>query len=278
MRPRYLNSDALENYFGQVRAYNFRNVNPDCHTFVSTFKSLLVTGFIKFHSASYNCENDSSTQLLKIESLFRSLTQMSTIDTNETCDVNNISTDQAGSLVVENSVLVARRERLNVHARAYTAGWVIRKMLHNKCKDCKDNVTVTENNDIHRWITHREYKTLKQRKLTYPSENAVRYFSSIIHETNMHLETNAHELNLSIEIKKKLLEKYNFDDIGCDIHKYSARNAFLQIAIKLAIFNWSNVINRILKGKDIIRLEMRSNLYPMQKQALLKFKKRFKKK
>lgn len=46
MRPRYFNSDPIENFFGQVRAYNLRNNNPNCHTFKNTFKSLLITRFI----------------------------------------------------------------------------------------------------------------------------------------------------------------------------------------------------------------------------------------
>lgn len=55
---------------GLLRAYNFRNNDPNCHTFKSTFRSLLITRFIKFHSESYNCEENPGEQILKLEALF----------------------------------------------------------------------------------------------------------------------------------------------------------------------------------------------------------------
>lgn len=125
MRPRYLNSDPIENFFGQLRAYNYRNNDPDCHTFKSTFRSLLITRFIKFHSESYNCEEDSGDKLLKLEALF---------DTKNKVigdDVDNISPESSGtpSWVDSESIQTsARQERLEVHSRAYTTGWVIRKI------------------------------------------------------------------------------------------------------------------------------------------------------
>lgn len=70
MRPRYFNSDAIENFFGRVRSYNARNNDPTCHAFACTYKSLLVTNLIKFHEKSYNCEDDCMEQMIKIQKLF----------------------------------------------------------------------------------------------------------------------------------------------------------------------------------------------------------------
>ncbi|CAH2992232.1 unnamed protein product [Chilo suppressalis] len=64
MRPRYYNSDPIENFFGQVRAYNYRSNDPNCHSFKCTFKSLLITRFIKFHNGTFNCEDDPAEQVL----------------------------------------------------------------------------------------------------------------------------------------------------------------------------------------------------------------------
>ncbi|KAG7305048.1 hypothetical protein JYU34_010504 [Plutella xylostella] len=33
MLPRYFNSDPIENFFGQVRPYNYRNNDSSCHSF-----------------------------------------------------------------------------------------------------------------------------------------------------------------------------------------------------------------------------------------------------
>ncbi|RVE39984.1 hypothetical protein evm_015366, partial [Chilo suppressalis] len=37
--PRYVNQDPLENFFGRIRAINYRNTNPDVNSFVYAFKS-----------------------------------------------------------------------------------------------------------------------------------------------------------------------------------------------------------------------------------------------
>lgn len=66
MRPRYFNSDPIENFFGQTRAYNFRYNDPDCHSFTCTYRSLLITRLITFHNKDFNCEDDQGKQLLNL--------------------------------------------------------------------------------------------------------------------------------------------------------------------------------------------------------------------
>lgn len=111
MRPRYFNSDPIENFFAQVRAYNYRNNNPNCHSFTCTFKSLLLTKTVKFHNESFNCEDDLAKDIINIKCLF---------DDNDTAPSHQD---------LQNIVEQARRERLNVHSRAYTAGWVVRQIF-----------------------------------------------------------------------------------------------------------------------------------------------------
>lgn len=41
MRPRYFNSDPIENFFDQVRAYNYRNNDPSCHSFMCTLQVII---------------------------------------------------------------------------------------------------------------------------------------------------------------------------------------------------------------------------------------------
>lgn len=244
MRPRYLNSDTIENFFGRVRAYNARNNDPTCYAFECTFKSLLITNLIKFHSNTYNCEEDASEQIIKIQSLFLNSENRSGMDENLTAVVDSAPSssttrterdDGAEQLWVQ-----ANRERLNVHSQAYTAGWVTRKTLKFlKCDECKKYFTSNQSS-IHKWISKREYNTIKQNKLTYPSEYAVRYFGMIVKNTNEYLEVNAHVNNIKQNLKQLLASKYSFDFIKCDVHRDVARKLFINVSISITIFNWCN--------------------------------------
>lgn len=50
--PRLINQDPLENFFGRIRAMNYRNVNPDVNTFVHTFKSLVLAIYCRLNRNS----------------------------------------------------------------------------------------------------------------------------------------------------------------------------------------------------------------------------------
>ncbi|CAH0406564.1 unnamed protein product [Chilo suppressalis] len=261
MRPRYFNSDPIENFFGQVRAYNFRNNDPDCHSFSCTYKSLLITRILKFHNETFNCEDDPADQVLNLQTLF---------------DNRDI---MPGHPSIDMILEQARREKINVHSRAYTAGWVVRKVLQNLksgCTTCKNSLTTRNLTNIHDWISHREYTKAKNR-LHYPSEGAVRCFGTIINESNEYLEIKGHETNIAKNIKEVVISKYSFDFIVCTEHKLLVIDNFVNLVIKFAIINWCRTINKILKGTDIFRLSNRS--LPMtQKMALEKYNKKLKNK
>lgn len=284
MRPRYFNSDAVENFFGRVRSYNSRNNDPTCHAFVCTFKSLLITNLIKFHESTYNCEDDCAGQVIKIKSLFDQSAEDATVTDNKnntTLAVDVVPSSYSGHTEsgegTEELRIQAARERLDVHSRAYTAGWVTRKVLRTfNCVRCQKDFTTTELN-VHKWISTREYDSLKKNKLTYPSVHAVRSFGYIIKESNEYLERNAYKNNICKEIKQILMSKYSFDFTKCELHRDAAREYFIKVSITLCIFNWCNIINRILKGTDIFRLN-RINLPFMQAQAFKKFKTKLKNK
>lgn len=91
---------------------------------------------------------------------------------------------------VNETVNEARRQRLEVHSRAYTAGWVVRKVLkRTPCDQCKRKLISETELSIHtsKWVSHREFTQFKNR-LSYPSEEAVRCFGTVMEETNVFLE------------------------------------------------------------------------------------------
>ncbi|KAL4709942.1 hypothetical protein ACJJTC_003905 [Scirpophaga incertulas] len=180
---------------------------------------------------------------------------------------------------VELIVEQARRERINVHSRACTTGWVVKKILNKlkiTCKGCKTSLT-SKKSSIHDWISQREYNEAKD-NLIYPSEGAVRYFGTVIKETNEYLEQNPHHNKIATRIKDIILSKYSFDFFDCAEHKNVILHHFINIVIRFTIINWCSIINKILKGTDVFRLQKRSDLPPMQKKALEKFKKKLKNK
>lgn len=95
----------------------------------------------------------------------------------------------------------ASQERLNVHSRAYTTGWIFRKVLRqiscHKCEaDLTSNEEIIEKTNTNNYISLREYKNIKSKKLTYPSEHAVRYFGEINIVVNQYLDINPQRKNL----------------------------------------------------------------------------------
>ncbi|KAI4468043.1 e3 sumo-protein ligase [Holotrichia oblita] len=55
---RHINQDPLENFFGCIRNHGARNINPTCHSFLLSLKTLLINNFLSPHSPGANCEED----------------------------------------------------------------------------------------------------------------------------------------------------------------------------------------------------------------------------
>lgn len=75
---------------------------------------------------------------------------------------------------------------------------------------------------------------IKNNKLTYPSEHAVRIFGNIVDESNKYLEHNAHKSNIKKkkkQITQNVMSKYSFDFINCKIHRDLARQTFISVSV-----------------------------------------------
>ncbi|XP_061709896.1 uncharacterized protein LOC133519780 [Cydia pomonella] len=68
--PRFVNQDPIENFFGRIRAINYRNVNPDVNTFIYSFKSIVLSNILAPQSTSMNCEDDDGETLINVSNLF----------------------------------------------------------------------------------------------------------------------------------------------------------------------------------------------------------------
>jgi len=65
------NQDPLENMFGALRALGYRNNNPNCQMFASSYRTLVLNNFLSSHSPGSNCEDDEGNSgLMSFQTLF----------------------------------------------------------------------------------------------------------------------------------------------------------------------------------------------------------------
>ncbi|KAE9523758.1 hypothetical protein AGLY_015818 [Aphis glycines] len=68
---RNFNQDSLENFYSALRAHGYRNNNPTCEMFVSSYRTLLLNNLMSAHSPGINCEKDfGEGTLTSYQSLF----------------------------------------------------------------------------------------------------------------------------------------------------------------------------------------------------------------
>ncbi|KAF0704545.1 Transposable element P transposase, partial [Aphis craccivora] len=68
---RNFNQDSLENFYGAMRAHGYRNNNPTCEMFASSYRTLLLNNLMSAHSPGSNCEEDfGEGTLTSYQSLF----------------------------------------------------------------------------------------------------------------------------------------------------------------------------------------------------------------
>lgn len=64
LKPRVLNQDSLRHFFGQIRSFGVRGVNPTCAEFESSFKTLLINNLASPRTVENNSENKIDGSLL----------------------------------------------------------------------------------------------------------------------------------------------------------------------------------------------------------------------
>ncbi|KAL0849398.1 hypothetical protein ABMA28_013697 [Loxostege sticticalis] len=272
---RNLNQDPLENFFGLIRALNHRNNSPTPYMFQCTFKSLLISNLLGPQSRNTNCESDMGESLLKSGLFFE--------DKDDTPSASSFTGGASASAPgpstsglaesVESLPLIqqARREKLNVHSSAFTAGYVARRLKkYFKCQACNQTMITQDVSSIHSWITHRERGLLKGKNLQYPTPKFVQIFRDLIKFINTYLANFAHNPEVVKNIRNIFLNSVDIDSLGCAQHRSDLVNQFVTIICRMQIHNWCNSINKILRGSLIEKLS--SQLNSMQALALKKYK------
>ncbi|CAH2108331.1 unnamed protein product [Euphydryas editha] len=128
--PRNVNQDPLENFFGRVRALNYRNVNPDANTFIYAYKSLLFSRLLSPHSKFANCEVDNGDALIDLSLLFEDDNNENNDNINQniipsTSQKSHVPKNYISGSITQEVVL----EKIKVQCSAYTAAKV-EKLKH----------------------------------------------------------------------------------------------------------------------------------------------------
>ncbi|CAG9786340.1 unnamed protein product [Diatraea saccharalis] len=269
--PRFINQDPLENFFGRIRAVNYRNVNPDVTTFIYAYKSLVLSNILSPHSKYSNCEEDNGDTLIDSNYLF-----ISNESDRENFPINTYShvmpsTSQIPQGVESDLKQHVIAEKVRVQTSAYTAGYICRKISKKiDCFRCLNTYTTKDIQGIHIYIKYREYKRLKNSNLAYPNEKMLRLYrdnSQIIHD---YLNINCMKTDIKKNIKNIIIGKCDMSWLGCKKHHKIVINYYLTLVIRLQCHNWCNIINKILSGK--IEEKYVSKMQNVQQLALKKCK------
>lgn len=264
---RNINQDPLENFFGRVRALNYRNINPDANTFINSFKSLLISNLLSPHSKFSNCEVDDGETLLDINFLFSD---------NKENEENNINSSRPSTSRKQSSGIISKSEvileKVKVQCSAYTAGYICRKMTKSlDCQSClKTYVSSSNEKNIHTFINYRDYKSLKNKNLCYPNETFLILYRDASTYIHNYLNENCFKRYVFRNLSSQLYKYLKFSWLGCAKHFNIIKNIFLKYVIRLHVHNWCNIINKILKGD--IEEKYVSKMEIPQKLALKKYK------
>ncbi|XP_039310495.1 uncharacterized protein LOC120358881 [Solenopsis invicta] len=266
-KTRNVNQDPLENFFGAIRSHGQRYVSPTAWQFDGLYKTLLLNNVSSLHSVGANCEKDDGDFLLTFNSFINNAIKESSNDdtTNAELFDDSCVTETVQNFDANNNNNFAKGTRM------YVAGWMARKLLNSvkECRDCSAcqcSFSSNSHNDP-------EYTFIKIREFD-SSNHALAYINMDYFEmyvkadkllrgwiTNVCFKSNVAK-RLRLALRKRLHSEW----IKCRSHQRLLFNKFLQLFVRIFLFHWSNVINRVMNGLDT---RMRPNDI-MIKQAIKK--------
>lgn len=244
--PRHLNQDSLENFFGAIRSIG--SINPNCHSFVSAYKTLVLNNLISPHSPGANCEEDfTEGSLTSFKNLFDKAAQFSTPTTNKTI---------AADLPETIHQLSSTTEFLQGQTQTYIAGYILKKLNKDVLKNCKYCLrhlcgnTVSKENQL---IAAREYQTGRN-SLKYTSSSFQKIVQQIICYVGQQMSMVCHHENILQNLTFNVSKIFNFNNIlDCPDHRDIFPPKIINMVVKLMINHYCTEVNRILLGKRKIQ-------------------------
>lgn len=166
---RNFNQDSLENFFGALRALGYKNTNPTCYQFTSSYRTLLLNNLMQSHSPGSNCEEDFSDGCLtSYKTLFETFEE----DLPDQCEEPELRVlDGIPKVITSCSSGILQNLQFQTHN--YIAGFEIKKLnsiLFKNCTVCLNQVCSLTTTKRHQLTVARDYNPNGKLLLKYPNK------------------------------------------------------------------------------------------------------------
>lgn len=250
---RNLNQDSLENFFGGLRSHGARNVNPTCHSFTNSFKSLLINNFLSPHSPGANCEVDEGEALECLKHFIICPKEI------------NLPVFRIPEVDIPPYV----NSSLSLHKKGtlkYIAGYIAKKVMKmvGICKKCRHDLIGEKaqlSQDENFVIVSRQYSP---NALLFPTTNYNYLFQKCLHILGSILPKICHSENIKSVLLSICVQEID-NPFVCE--KHNLFNLVIKYICNFHIQTWSKNINKILKGK----LKIMKTSDPIKLQARVKY-------
>lgn len=249
---RNINQDALENFFGSIRAHGCSNIMPTSSAFESAFKTLLINNISSPHSVGSNCEKDNGYCL---QSLKKYLIIPTTGETNLTEHEDEIDNAHICMVLLNTDELLQSTNPVDIEkcaAIGYCSGWIAqqaKKNVFKNCEVCNKDLVAVEEETFHNFIKKKEYSNKKW--LCYPTRSLFDFFAQMEDLSIEILKTQCTRNNLLSYIKLIVNVNINIAFLNCSLHQEELKKYLLNKGTIFFVNNWCKDVNNILMGKTI---------------------------
>ena len=235
--PRNLNQDPLENFFGCIRLQRGRNVNPNCFSFISSFKTLVINNFMSPHSPGANCEPDEHDGTI---STLRQFLEVEDEDHHSMDTSEEDENEQPPQLPAECSYL-------GHQSQVYVAGYLAKKILKStNCEHCRVQLITTNILPDHTLIN---YKTYPSSTLLNPDTVFIILYKKFAAIAHFYVATICTDQTSKISMKlSSKIDKWINNPFVCVEHNLFV--IFKENFFPFYLNTWVKNVNKILKGID----------------------------
>ncbi|CAI6351086.1 unnamed protein product [Macrosiphum euphorbiae] len=271
---RNFNQDPLENMFGALRALGYRNNNPNCQMFASSYRTLVLNNFLSSHSPGSNCEDDQGNSgLMSFQTLFDAYSK-EMLEAEVTEPLQDRVADGKLRKKPQTEITHAQLEH---QTNTYIAGYICKKLntvFIKDCSKCLKEICTSTPTEQHDLVKNRDYQLNGKLNLKYPNTTFCQLVQNTIDIIYKHLPSICHHSSLKCELVKIINTTIDTNIVSCTTHKSEFGKRFVEFAIKLFVHNWCTHINRILAGKMYINSKESDQIKILASARYKKFSKR----
>lgn len=229
---RNLNQDPLENKFGCIRSYGFRNNSPTCTNFVGAYKSLILNDMVASHSVGANCEEDDCEVLDNLKNYLFSSVSSGPSTSSLPGTIEN--TDGEG--VFNESMAFTAPSTVDSTISDESAGELLRKLGSFQCAECLSKQSATA------WDPSFQGRIAPSKKFS----DTYKFATILIYK---YLPDVAHQLGVGSILRSRLLSCIDFQNLACDEHYVHYGQKYCRHVVNTTVVAWCNSVNSYLSGK-----------------------------